>query len=166
MRAFYSLILISFLFTSCATMSGGSKEMSMETKVELSSSPDLSNPMMAQLLLEIIKNSEIENAEKLKILDGIKIHLSELEFVRQQKNRAFAAFLKTMNGSNEQSHNEINELLGQLASKEIEIQRNFLKYVESNLKGKGDPDTTEDIINALTNQMQGVQTGKEQPSQI
>ncbi len=84
MRAIYSLILTSLLFTSCSSMSGGSKEMSMETKVELSSSPELTKPMMAQLLLEIIKNSEIDNEEKLKILDGIKIFITELAFIRQQ----------------------------------------------------------------------------------
>jgi hypothetical protein len=142
-------------------MSGGSKEVSMETKVELSSSPELTKPMMAQLLLEIIKNSEIENEEKLKILDGIKIHITELAYVRQQKSRTFAAFLKTMNSPNNKAHKEINALLVQLTKEELDIQLKFLKYVEVNLKGKGDPDTTEDIINALTNQMQGVQTNQE-----
>ncbi|WP_127717986.1 hypothetical protein [Halobacteriovorax sp. HLS] len=159
MKTLCSLIIL-LLISSCA-MTETKKEMSMQTKVELSTAPDLSKPMIAQLLLEILKNSEIENEEKLKILDAIKIYITEFTFVRAQKNRAFSAFLKTLNSPDDKAFKEINELLKELAKKELDIQLKLLSYIKKNLKGKGDDQLTQSIIDAITNQSQGFQTNQE-----
>lgn len=160
MRSICSIILLSLLFTSCASMN--SKDgMSMETKVELTTAPELSKPQMAYLLLEIIKNSEMENEEKLKILDGIKIYITELAYVKAQKGRSFAAFLNTINNPDDKTFKELNALLIQLSKKELDLQLKFLSYVKKNLKGKGDKELTQSILDALSNQNQGVQTGQE-----
>ena len=166
MRLIFSLITLSLFVTSCASSSSSSQSgMSMETKVALTSAPELSKPQMAFLLLEIIKNSDIENEEKLKILDGIKIHITELAYVKAQKGRSFAAFLTTINNTDDKAFKELNLLLIQLSKRELEIQMEFLSYVKTHLKGKGDSELTQSIMDALSNQAQGVQTGQK-PSQI
>jgi hypothetical protein len=164
MRLILSLLLVSLFFTSCAT-SSSKNGMSMDTKVKLTSAPELSKPQMAHLLLEIIKNSNIENEEKLKILDGIKIYITELAYVREQKFRSFSAFLNTINDKNDKTFKELNALIIQLSKKELDLQLEFLSYVKKNLKGKGDSELTQSIMDALSNQSQGVQTG-EQMNQI
>ncbi len=160
MKLLCSLIITLLLTTSCA-MTDTKKEMSIQTKVELTTAPDLSKSMLAQLLLEIIKNSEIENEEKLKILDGIKVYISEFTYVRAQKNRAFSAFLKTLNQTDDKAFKEINILLKELTKKELEVQLKLLSYIKKNLKGKGDDQLTQSIIDAITNQSQGFETKQE-----
>jgi hypothetical protein len=122
----------------------------MEAKVELSSTPDMNRQMMAELLLEIIKNSDIDNKQKLKIVGAVKIFASELLLNEMQSRRAFASYLKNLNTEDEKMFKEIEKILRDASKKSFITKIKLMKYLKKNLRGKGSKELRENIEDAFS----------------
>jgi len=133
----------------------------MEAKVELSSTPEMSRKMMADLLLEIIRNSDIDNRKKLKIVDGLKIYANELILIEMQSRRAFASYLINLNTDDAKMFKEIENVLRSASERSFTTKVRLMKYLKKNLRGKGSKDLRKKIEEAFSRSNLG---GKQETS--